>query len=667
MSVIHILDPQTANLIAAGEVVDRPASVVKELLENAIDSGADTITAEIKNGGCSLIRITDNGCGMSKEDAALCVKRHATSKLKNPDDLFRIATLGFRGEALAAISSVSTFSIITKRKQDPIGTKFQVEGDEVLYYDDIGCPDGTTVLVESLFKNQPARQKFLKRDATEASAVLQYVQRIAVSHPEISFTFRSNGETKLQTAGNGVLKAAIYSVYGREFASSLTPVNGQSEQGIRVSGFITRPDASRANRSCQNFYINNRFVKSKTMLFALEDAYKSYMKSDRFPGCVLCLSIDCSRVDVNVHPAKLEVRFSDERTVYNAVYFAVKNALQGEKTPLVYESTAPFENVERFVKQTEIKNQQIEFSIAIPKVPPTPPKSTLLTVSQPDLSELKERKEKGDLTPKEVRELEDLLSTSSPPIPRAPFGSSLSSEKSFPPVCKDQAPSAPLESLTFPSKNAENADVYPHNLPQTQLDAPFGREGKVLGVAFEAFILYEYKDSLFFIDKHAAHERILYEKLKKSHSDNSIQLLLSPIAVTLSHTEYSAVEENLPSLEEIGFLAESFGSNKILLRGVPLCLSHLNEEEFTEILTRTAEDLTQGGRTAARKENARDRLLYSLACKAAMKAGIPDNPDNYSALIDQLIEIENIVVCPHGRPIITKMTKKQLERLFLRN
>ena len=355
MSVINLLDPQTANLIAAGEVVDRPASVVKELLENSIDSKATKIVAEIRNGGNTLIRITDNGCGMSYEDAALCVKRHATSKIKDPNDLFNINTLGFRGEALAAISSVCRFTVMTKRAEDQTGTKFSILGDEILYYDEFGCPDGTTILVEDLFLNQPARQKFLKKDSTESAAVLQTVQRIAVSHPEISFTFISNNETKLQTVGDSKLESAIYCVYGKEFSSSLTKLDYKSENGIALSGFVTRPEASRVNRSFQSFYINNRFVKSKTMLFALEDAYKSYMKSDRFPGCVINLTLDPSKVDVNVHPAKLEVRFSDERSVYNAVYFGVRRALSNQMSPLVDKNTPANDAVERFVQKQELK------------------------------------------------------------------------------------------------------------------------------------------------------------------------------------------------------------------------------------------------------------------------------------------------------------------------
>ena len=656
MGSIHVLDPQTANLIAAGEVVDRPASVVKELLENAIDSGADSIRVEIKNGGNALIRVQDNGCGMSREDAALCVKRHATSKIRSQDDLYSIATLGFRGEALAAISSVSLFSIVTKRAQDPVGTKFEIEGDEVLYYDDYGCPDGTTVTVTQIFKNQPARQKFLKRDQTEAASVLQYVQRIAISHPEISFTFLSNGETKLQTVGNGNLEQAIYSVYGKEFSSALTPVEYTGEQGLKVSGFVTRPDASRSNRAFQSFYINRRYVKSKTMLFALEDAYKSYMKSDRFPGCVLNLHIDFSKVDVNVHPAKLEVRFSDERSVYNAVYFAVKNALKSELSPLVQpQRSAPFPSVERFVKQREEKNVQLEFTPAIQKIQPyksnTPP---TVRVASPGKEEVKERLQTGQLYPEEAKLAQEFLDTS-PQQPTPWSAPKVHTEITPKPV--EQSPVQPVPPPSFVK-----------NLPEDEhQEVPFGSDGMFIGACFEAFLLYQWQDQLYIIDKHAAHERLLYEDLKQQHEDNSVQMLIEPISVTLTTQQKATVEENREALEQAGFIVEPFGINEYVLRGVPLCLSRFSNKDIAQIFESSAEDLTNGGRAGAKKEQAKDRILYSMACKAAMKAGIKDSPADCKNLITLLANKKNIVVCPHGRPIVTQISKQQLERMFLRN
>ena len=662
MPVINVLDTQTANLIAAGEVVDRPASVVKELLENSIDAHAKKITVEIRRGGNELIRVTDDGCGMSREDAALCVKRHATSKLSGPADLDGISTLGFRGEALAAISSVSLFCVVTKRPEDPIGTKFEIEGDEILYFDDFGCPDGTTVTVRELFRNQPARQKFLKRDSTESSAVMQYFSKIAVSRPDIAFTLICDSQTKMQTTGDADLKKAIYCVYGREFSDSLIPVDYISDNGIRVGGFITGADASRPNRSNQSFYINSRFVKSKTMLFALEDAYKSYVKSDRFPGCVLMLDADFSKVDVNVHPAKLEVRFSDERAVYNAVYFAVKNALLAQRSPLV-EQTEETPAVREFVEKQAQAQKGFDFEIAVPKIPPYRPQSGTLKFAQPDKAELAARLKDGSLTRdeqqilKETRFLEDKTPTtpieiarnfSQPPAAERPEDDKTSTKDAF------EVPAKPLPSgyaaATSPSGKS-----------------PFGSGGMILGVAFEAFIIYQTADSLFFIDKHAAHERIIYERLKKEAREEAVQLMLEPVSVRLDPLCMEAVDRNLKELKEIGFLVENFGPDSVVLRGVPLSLSKFSSRDIKEIFENTAADIAEGGRIGARKESAADRILYTAACKAAVKAGIPNSGAEYKKIIEDLIGIENILVCPHGRPVVTKMTKKQLEKLFLRD
>lgn len=653
MSVINLLDPQTANLIAAGEVVDRPASVVKELLENSIDSKATKIVAEIRNGGNTLIRITDNGCGMSYEDAALCVKRHATSKIKDPNDLFNINTLGFRGEALAAISSVCRFTVMTKRAEDQTGTKFSILGDEILYYDEFGCPDGTTISVEDLFLNQPARQKFLKKDSTEAAAVLQTVQRIAISHPEISFTFISNNETKLQTVGDSKLESAIYCVYGKEFSSSLTKLDYKSENGIALSGFVTRPEASRVNRSFQSFYINNRFVKSKTMLFALEDAYKSYMKSDRFPGCVINLTLDPSKVDVNVHPAKLEVRFSDERSVYNAVYFGVRRALSNQMSPLVDKNTPENDAVERFVQKQELKQTSLDFTKAAPKIAPYNPSSDIVTLRQPHVAPSTNVKQ-------------------TPPQPSLSFGQTLITAEENNKISFSFAPK-PISPISEKIEKAHISDESPvpefiKDLPQDTAEGEYiDSDGKIVGVCFDAYIIYQTKEDIFFIDKHAAHERILYEKLKKEIGNEAIQMLIEPINLFLNSMQASAVEQHLSEFESVGFIVEPFGENEYVLRGIPLSLVGINSKAMSEIFEATCDDLLSGGRINTKKDSVIDRMLYSIACKAAVKAGIPDTMQDYQFIVKELIKIKNITVCPHGRPVVTKMSQKQLERLFLRS
>ena len=660
MSVINVLDTQTANLIAAGEVVDRPASVVKELLENAIDAGATKITAEIRGGGNEFIRITDNGCGMSRDDAALCVKRHATSKLSGPEDLAAIGTLGFRGEALAAISSVSRFAVVTKRPADQMGTKFEIEGDEIIYYDDIGCPDGTTVTVSELFKNQPARLKFMKRDATEASAVLQYVQRIAVSRPDIAFTFISNSQTKLQTTGDGDLKKSVYSVYGQEFYDTLTEVSYRSDDGISVGGFISRPDQSRPNRSLQSFYVNRRFVKSKTMLFAMEDAYKSYMKSDRFPGCVLMLDIELSGVDVNVHPAKLEVRFSNERAVYNAVYFAVKNALSRLITPLV-DPSEKFGQVEKFVSRKENESKTFDFEIAIPKIAPYRPLGPTLRVAQPDRSEIGRIPEDAQQTSfkqqiiKEAFDTKDLSPSQRSQLPAD------QQDNSF-----DFAKAAEIAPPVFKGSVHGNTSFI-KDVPVSPASKDEPTPGRLVGVCFEAFLIYEQGDSLFFIDKHAAHERLIYERLKKDSGADHVQLLLEPVPLDLTSAQKDTLKEHIAEIKSIGFDTEPFGPDDFVMRGVPMSLSGLPSHKISEILSETLSDIGEGGRANAKKESVTDRMLYTAACKAAVKAGIPDSDPEYRAIIKKLIDAENVVVCPHGRPIVTKITKKQLERLFLRS
>ncbi|MBQ9545633.1 MAG: DNA mismatch repair endonuclease MutL [Clostridia bacterium] len=648
MSVINVLDAQTANLIAAGEVVDRPASVVKELMENSIDAGAKKITVEIKKGGSELIRVTDDGCGMSREDAALCVKRHATSKVKGPEDLDGISTLGFRGEALAAISSVSLFGIITKRREDQIGTKFETQGGEIIYFDDFGCPDGTTVTVKELFKNQPARQKFLKRDSTESSAVTQFFSRIAVSHPGIAFTLIIDGHNKMQTTGDSDLKKAIYCVYGKDFSDSLIKLDYVSDNGIKVGGFITGADASRPNRSNQSFYINSRFVKSKTMLFALEDAYKSYVKSDRFPGCVLMLDADFSSVDVNVHPAKLEVRFSDERAVYNAVYFAVKNALSGQRSPLVETAAGSTPAVDEFINKQAVKSRSFDFEIAVPKIAPYKPKSSMISLSQPTRSELESRLDNGELTRHDQQILKETR------------------------FLEDKKPSAPIE--IAPKKSPENPPAARDNSPGSyrKEEAPgslpgFTSGGKIIGVAFDAFIIYQSADSLFFIDKHAAHERIIYERLKNEAKEEAVQLLVEPVSARLDPVQMEEVMSKTDELKTVGFIVEEFGPDSVILRGVPLSLSKFSTKQIREIFENTASDIAEGARTGARKEYAADRILYTAACKAAVKAGIPDSDAEYKKIVDDLISLENVLVCPHGRPVVTKITHKQLEKLFLRD
>lgn len=659
MATIHLLDSQTSNLIAAGEVVERPANVVKELLENAIDAKSSAIVAEIEGGGVDLIRITDNGCGMEKEDLPLCIRRHATSKIRSEADLAAISTLGFRGEALAAISSTSRFTILSKKKDLPFGHQMSVEGDEILSLEEVGCADGTTVLVRDLFFNQPARRKFLKRAQTESAAILQYLQRIAVSHPEISFKFISDGAVKMQTVGNGKLADCIYSVYGKEFFSSLTELSHE-EGPYRLHGFITRPEMARSNHSYQSFYINSRYVKSRTMQFALEDAYKSFVKSEKFPGCVLFLELDPEKVDVNVHPAKLEVRFDEERSVYEAVYHAVRKALLSLSNQLARDE---------YFAAVEKKPQNAPF---IPKISETkaPPKPSVEVLSgtfsekKAELSLFASAPSRGKsplaaAEPKKVVVEEGFFAReekeSAIQAPEAPT----EKEKPVPEIPIVENPFE-KEALSGEQLRLAEADKMPKS------ENPLSLLGTVRGTVFHAYILYETEENLYLIDKHAAHERILYEALKKEHKSDSVQLFLEPILLSLPAMEAASLSEHLKEMEEAGFLLEEFGEGSFMLRGIPLEFTSLSGEAIEGILLSAAKELQMGGKAAGAGEKKFDRTLYSMACKAAIKAGIPTTESDHVWIVEKLREIDNITVCPHGRPVLVKFTKKQIENLFLR-
>ncbi len=670
MAKINLLDTQTANLIAAGEVVERPANVIKELLENAIDAGSTAIVTEITGGGIDMIRITDNGGGMEKEDIPLCVRRHATSKIRSPEDLAAISTLGFRGEALAAISSTSRFTVMSKRREDDLGNQLVMEGEEVLSFEECGCADGTTVIVQDLFFNQPARRKFLKRAQTESAAILQYLQRIAISHPEIAFKHIADGQVKLQTVGNGKLLDCIYSVYGQEFSSALTQVE-HTEGDLRIHGYITRPECGRTNHNFQSFYINSRFVKSGTMRFGMEEAYNSFVKSEKFPGCVLFLTLDPEKVDVNVHPAKLEVRFDDERSVYNAIYHAVRNTLNGLSNRLARDEYA------RAVKIAESKPEAPLPKISETKIPPTPSaevKSGVYRESKNDLSLFSSAASRGKsrLIPEEhkitptkttvekisVEKIFPDQKVAEPPKKEIPETKEIPAE----PVPEEKPKEAPVKTEEAPAEQMAMESV----LPKENENNPLSLLGTIRGTVFNAYIIYETGDCLYLIDKHAAHERILYESLKKEHKSESVQLFLEPMLLTLTPSESAALAEHLKEMEEAGFLLEEFGDASFLLRGIPLEFVALSGDAIKKLIEESAQELMLGGVGKGAGEKRFDRTLYSMACKAAVKAGIPSTDADHKWIVEKLREIDNVIVCPHGRPVLVPFTKKQIENLFLR-
>ncbi|MBP3686708.1 MAG: DNA mismatch repair endonuclease MutL [Clostridia bacterium] len=656
MAKINVLSSQIANLIAAGEVVDRPASVAKELCENALDASATQITVETRGGGTTYLRVTDNGCGMPREDAQSCVLRHATSKIRTEEDLEAIGTLGFRGEALAAISAVSHFSIITKRAEDEFGHNLVFESGEMISCDPAGCPDGTTMMVSDLFYNQPARRKFLKRDATEQAALLQYMQRIAVAFPDVSFKCICDGAVKFHTPGDSKTLSAIRAIYGKEVSDTLFEVEYTSEN-LRVHGFLSRPEYARPTRSLQCFYVNERYVKSRTMLFAMDDAFKSFLKSDRHPVSFLFLNTDVSQVDVNVHPAKLEVRFSDERAVYRAVYTAIRSKLTELTNPF-----APKQSHEPEVIPELPKSEQMHFR---PLEPRREKNSDHMHVASPSAA---------------VKKVYPWASAHDVAKPMTHMAAALFETK------ETEVTSAPLL-VDEPSKNATESvkeastnqttifgAARVENAPQAETDAeaeeannPLQNEaGRYLGAVFSSYLLYELDDTLFVIDKHAAHERILYESLRREDPTRARQVLLAPVVIRLDAMEAAAIADATEELAQIGLQLEPFGDATFALREIPVEFSGLGESALIAMVTGFAEELLRGGSAKERRRALWDKTLFTVACKAAMKAGRSDSEQDCLWVIHQLKKLNNIFVCPHGRPIISSFDKHSFERLFFR-
>lgn len=642
MSKINVLSAQIANLIAAGEVVDRPASVAKELCENALDAGATQITVEARAGGTALLRVTDNGCGMSAEDAKKCVLRHATSKIRTEGDLEAIETLGFRGEALAAISAVSHFSILTKRTEDDFGSNLIFECGDLVSCEEAGCPDGTTIVVSDLFYNQPARRKFLKRDATEQSALLQYMQRIAIAFPAVSFKCICDGAVKFHTPGDGKIISAIRSVYGKEVSDTLFEVNYTFEN-LTVTGFVSRPEYARPTRSLQCFYVNSRYVKSRTMLFAMDDAYKSFLKSDRHPVSFLFLKTEFSNVDVNVHPAKLEVRFSDERAVYRTVYSAIRTKLTELSNPF----SAP-KICEPEVIPDLPKNEQMRFTPLTPRTP----KNEGIRVESPLASS------KPQIYPWVTPKTPPAMTHMSAALFRH---QSVSKNEEENEPQKESVASREIEPHEESSPDKSNVvEEIPENNPLRD------DGGKYLGAVFHSYLLYELDDTLYVIDKHAAHERILYETLRKDDPTRASQVLLTPVVVKLDAMESDALLSSLEELKKVGFALDVFGENTFALREIPVEFSGLGDTALCSVISGFADELLRGGSAAERRRALWDKALFTVACKAAMKAGRVDTDADCLWIIEKLREIPNIFVCPHGRPIITTFDKHGFEKLFFR-
>ena len=630
MPKIIQLSPHVANLIAAGEVVERPASVVKELLENAVDAGASQVTIEIRDGGMTFLRVTDNGCGMSAEDARTAFLRHATSKLRNAEDLAAIATMGFRGEALAAIASVSRIDLMTKTPGAISGTSLHLEAGNITEETEAGCPDGTTIIIRDLFFNTPARMKFMKSDTVEGGRVAAAVQQQALAHPEVAFKFIRDGKQVLSTPGTGGLEAAVYCVYGRECAKMIK-VESRWES-YSLTGYVSKPTDSRPSRALQTFFVNDRPVKSRLLIAALEEAYRNQIMVGKFPACVLHLRLPANTVDVNVHPAKTEVKFLNEKAVFDCVHYGVLGALN--KTP---------------------DRPQMQFK-ATPAVPAAP----MAEISK--AAPVKQETFFRTMTTEEFKTFSTALKDA--PQPKQEAAAATVKAMSQPAAPLQDSVILPVTLPPLPEKTV-SVPVIAHQVQpepeQTALPMPQEIPWRIVGELYRSYILVEQGEEAFLIDKHAAHERILFEKLKANQETITAQTLLTPIPCRLSPEGCAELLNNQALLEELGFELEEFGDNTVLLRQIPMDLSPEQAIETAEAL---ASDLLNGRRE--RKDSVRDEVLHTVACKAAIKAGWDNDPKELEALVKQVMANEDLKYCPHGRPICISLSKKQLEKQFRR-
>ena len=634
MPKIIQLDRHVADLIAAGEVVERPASAVKELVENSIDAGAKNITIELQNGGMTFLRITDDGCGMEPVDARTAFLRHATSKIRKKEDLACIGTLGFRGEALAAISSVSKIDLLTRAQGAENGVRLHLEAGKVLSEEPVGCPCGTTILVRELFYNTPARMKFMKSDAAESSAVFSVVQQQALAHPEISFRFLKDGQEQLHTDGQGDRMAAIYAIYGRELANNMLPVDGSWEK-LRVRGFVTKPTATRGNRAWQSFFVNNRYIKSRLLSAALEEAYRNQIMVGRFPACVLEIDMPVQAVDVNVHPAKTEVKFLSEREVFDAVHYAVLSTLSRAagrpewKTPEKKQEAAPQPQAQPKIVQ--------------------PPKPGFYQTMQAS-----EYRRQAAQQP--VQKPAQPVLASPVQLPRSePVPAQQSFTLQKPEVRPEPKPEPKIEVRPEPKPE-------PVKEPEAQQALSVPEEPfRIIGEALHTYIIVEQGEAVLFLDKHAAHERIRFEALKKEDHPIMAQLLLAPVSAELSREEAAAVLENRALLERCGFETEDFGGGDVLIRQIP---SDVDVEDAKALLQELAGDLLAG--KTLDPDSLRDNLLHTIACKSAIKAGWQTSDEELRRLVQEVLSRDDIKYCPHGRPVCVTLTKRQLEKQFKR-
>lgn len=660
MPSINLLSQEISELIAAGEVIERPCSVIKELVENSIDSGARHITVEIKNGGTTYMRVTDDGCGMSFDDVPKAFLRHATSKISSKEDLDNILTLGFRGEALASVAAVSHVEVMTKQKDETYGTLYNIEGSVESFHDKGGCPDGTTIIIRELFYNVPARRKFLKKDITESNAVSQILQKITMSHPDIAFKFIRDNRVEFNSSGDEELFSAVYAVYGRDFARDLINVEYEYS-GIRVTGFTVKPLYSKNNRSFQNFFVNSRYVRSKLCSAALENAYENMIMTGKFPACVMMIELPPASMDVNIHPTKAEVRFTDEKTVSDAIFFAVKNALMNDGLIYEFELKPRQDWRQQVIEPEEMQQQEFLF---------TP------------VSEIEQ-------TEKKLFADENKISSASEQINS--FTNEVSAEKTEIPQCTGK--NEPHETVSEPNEEVkpaieikpepepepENVEGFqylstksfeeikpepkPQELEKKQSEWTEKPKIKVIGEAFGVYIIAETEDKkMVMIDKHAAHERIIFERLKSRNCRQYSQMLMNGIKVLLTGDEFSALEANTELLADMGFVFDFSERPCVKATAVPTFIMELDIEE---IISEIAENLRLNRHDP--QSHTLDDMLHTVACKSAIRGNDKNSASELQSLAEQVYSDERIRHCPHGRPVMFTMTKSNIEHQFGRS
>lgn len=712
MGNIVLLDDLTINKIAAGEVIERPASVIKEMIENSIDAGATNITVEIKNGGISYIKITDDGKGIAQDDLEIAFERHATSKIRSADDLDTVTSMGFRGEALASIAAIANVELTSKTKEQDIGYKIVVEAGNVLEKEEAGCRTGTTIIVRNLFFNTPVRYKFLKKDYTESGYIEDVITRIALVNPNIAIKLINTGKTVIQTNGNGDLKSVIYSIYGKDISNGIMEVSYQYED-IKITGVIGKPEIARSNRSNQLFFVNKRYIKDKTLTAATEQAYKGLIPIGKFGFVVLNLEMSPAKVDVNVHPAKLEVRFQEENTVFQAIYHAIKDTLlkselvakteKTEKDSIVDRRTASFEERLKNLREAKKENQsgglfafrkQNEKQIEKYTDEESKIKTNILedvynnkkleneqTIQQPTLEKL-ENKEKittGDpvdtsdvleqlknLKDKMQNELKTDKVTANKVQDVQEEYKLENKQQDFNEMYTKMFGTAPIIENQDDKKEEQKAvDIIKDNVSMFETEEEFKKPiYKFIGIVFKTYIILEIENEMYILDQHAAHERIMYEKVKENYYSDiakDSQMLLLPDVVTLTHKEMDVAKENKEMFEQAGFYFEEFGENTIKLTGVPtVCIDLDTKELFLE----TLDEINTVARTA--KQEKEEKFIATVACKAAVKANMALTREEVEKLMEQLLKLPNPFTCPHGRPTVIKMTKYDIERKFAR-